>query len=284
MAKDYVFVDYFYGVDELDRAFGDAQGQLNAIKLGMKPKRPDKAKLKVLLDKASRPPSRAKGEFLLSRDGDKITFLIRIATNRIVLASLDLAAVKDTTKRRDLLYQLSYRTDLVTKAELKDFDEKNADVEDRPEAVEMNKRIDDLKNVIDISKSMLGAANYKNKQYNEWDNEFSAWMKTKNYQRYNAFLDDAKSGRGLGSAAAKLLADPKSSGIKAATLAAIKAAQDKGDIPDYTQARKEVLAVVNGFMLPQYNKEKIAEHEGKIKTAATEILALQKRLKVMKAD
>jgi len=284
MAQDYVFKSYFYGVEQFDREFADAQGQLDAIKLGMKPKRPDKSKLKTLLDKASKSPSRARGEFVLSRDGDKISFLVRIATNRIVLASLDIAAVKDVTKRRDLLYQLNSRTDLVTKAELKAFDEKHADVEDRPEAVTMNKRIDELKDIIDASKAMLGAANYKSKKYSEWSSEFGAWMKTKGYQRYTAFVDAVKNGRGFGNDAAKLLADPKTSGIKAATLATIRDAQAKGETPDYTQAGKEVLAVIEGFMLPQFNREKIAEHEGNIKTAATEIATLQKRLKVMKAD
>lgn len=277
MAKDYVFKSYFYGIDRFDTEFDDAQGQLAAIKLGMKPKRPDKAKLKAALEK-----SKKKGEFVLSRDGDDIAFLVRIGSERFVLAKLDLAAVRDTTKRRDLLFQLEQRTDLVTKDELKAFDEKHADVEDRPEAVELNKRIDALKQEIDNRQIMLGAANYKGKEYNEWNSEFREWIKKKGHQRYTAFVDDVKANR-LGSDAAKLLADPKTSGIKPATLAAIEAARTRGDTPDFTQARKEVLVVVNA-LLQQFNKEKITEHQGRIKTAATEIAALQKQLKVMKAD
>jgi hypothetical protein len=282
MAKDYVFIDYFYGVEQFDRAFGDAQGQLEAIKLGMKPKRPDKSKLKTLLDKASKPPTRAKGQFVLSRDKDKISFLILIGTTRTVLATLDLAAVKDIAKRRDLLFQLSYRTDLVTKADLKAFDEEHADAEDRPEAVELNKQIDEQKNIIDSSKGMLIAANYKGTEYSEWSSDFAAWIKLKGHQRFTAFVDDVKNGRGLGNEARKLLADSKS-GIKKSTMDAIKVAAAAGQTPDFTQARKEVLVVVNA-LLKQFNKEKIAEHQGYIKAAEAQIAALQKRLKVMKAD
>lgn len=277
MAKDYVFKSYFYGIERFDSEFDDALGQLNAIKLGMKPKRPDKARLKAALEK-----SKKKGEFVLSRDGDEIEFLVRIGSERFVLAKLDLGAVRDTTKRRDLLFQLEQRTDLVTKDELKAFDEKHADVEDRPEAVELNKRIDALKQEIDNRQSMLGAANYKGKEYNEWSSEFKEWIKKKGHQRYTAFVDDVKNNR-LGGDAAKLLADPKTSGIKPATLKAIVDARARGETPDFTQARKEVLVVVNA-LLQQFNKEKIAEHQGRIKTAATEIAALQKQLKVMKAD
>lgn len=277
MATDYVFKSYFYGIENFDSEFGDAQGQLTAIKLGMKPKRPDKSKLKTLLEK-----TKAKGEFLLSRDGDEITFLIRIGTNRIELASLNLAAVKDVTKRRDLMFQMNIRTRLFSDADLKAFDEKHADTEDRPEAVAMNKRIDELKNAVDTHKIML-SSNYKGKEYNEYSSEFAEWIKKKGHQRYTAFVDDVKAGRGLGGQSAKLFDDPKTSGIRPATLAAIKAAQDKGEPADYKQARKEVMLVVTG-LLAQYNKEKIAEYEGKIKTADAEIASLQKQLKVMKAD
>ncbi len=279
MAKEYAFVDYFYDADRMEKVWPDALGQLAAIKLGIKPKKPDKSKVKTELEKQKK-----KGEFVLALDGNTLKFGIRIGGARFWLATLDLAAVKDTTKRRDLLFQLENRTDLVTKADLAAFDKQHADPEDSAEAEKMNARIDELKKIIDTSQMMLGAANYKGKKYHWSNSEFGAWLKTKNYTRFKAFVDDVENGRGLGNDGAKLLADPGKSGIKAATLAAIQAARDAGRTPDLTQARKEVLAVIEGLLLPQYNKEKIAEHEGHIKTAAAEIAALQKRLKVMKAD
>lgn len=281
MATDYEFKDYFHGPDQADRAFGDALGQLNAYKIGMKPKRPDKAKLKVLFDKAQKAGKAARAEFVLRRDGEVVTFNIRLSGTYQELARLDIGAVKDLPKRRDLMFQLNVRSKLYSDADLEAFDKKHADVEDRPEAVAMNKRIDYLKNAIDNYQIMRG--NYTNKEYNPYSSEFKEWIKKKGHQRFTAFVDDVKDGRSLGGDARKLLEDPKTSGIKAATLAAIKAALAKGDTPDFAPARKEVMLVVGG-LLAQYNKEKLAESDKEIKTMQTEIAGLQKQLKVMKAD
>jgi hypothetical protein len=278
---DYVFTDYFYGIDSVDRAYGDALGQLNAYKIGMKPKRPDKSKLKAMIEKASKSGKVPKGEFVLSRDGEVITFNIRMNGAYMELAKLDIGAVKDLTKRRDLMFQLNARSKLYSDADLEAFDKKHADVEDRPEAVQMNKRIDYLKNAIDNYQIMR--SNYTGKEYNPYSSEFKEWIKKKGHQRFTAFVDDVKDGRSLSGDARKLLEDPKTSGIKPATLAAIKAALEKGDKPDFAPARKEVMLVVGG-LLAQYNKEKLAESDKEIKTMQTEIAGLQKQLKVMKAD
>jgi hypothetical protein len=278
MAKEYAFVAYFYDADRMEKEWSDAMGQLDAIKLGMKPKKADKAKVKAALDKEKK-----KGEYVLKLDGDVLSFGIRIGGTRFWLAKLDLAAVKDLKKRRDLLFQLENRTDLVTKADLAAFDKQHADPEDSAEAEKMGERIDELKRIIDGAEMMLGAANYKGKEYHWSNSELGKWLETKGFQRYKLFVDEIDNGRPPNGEGAKVLTD-RASGIKVDTLKAIKAAFDKGDKPDYTQARKEVIAMINSKLIPQYNKEKIAEHQGKIKVAKAEIAALEKRLAVMKAD
>lgn len=282
---EHVFTDYFYGIDALDRAYGDALGQLKAMKIGLVPKKPDKSKVKAMIEKAAKSGGKVpKGTFVLERDGDVISFQVRVGTgsgSKLELGKLDIGAVKDLVKRRDLMFQLNVRGRLYSDADLEAFDKKHADVEDRPEAVEIGKRIDKLKNAVDNLQIMRG--NYTHKEYNPYSSEFEAWIKKKGHMRYKAFVDDVKDNRSLTSDARKLFDDPKTSGMKAATFAAIKAAWDKGDTPDYTQARKEVMLVING-LLAQYNKEKLAESDKEIKTALTEIAGLQKQLKVMKAD
>ena len=283
---EYVFTDYFYGIDMLDNAYSSALGELKAMKIGLAAKKPDKSKVKTMIEKASAKAGgkAVKGVFVLARDRDVVTFIVRVGTgsgSTMDLGKLDIGAVKDLVKRRDLMFQLNIRSKLYSDSDLEAFDKKHADVEDRPEAVEIGKRIDKLKNAVDNLQIMRG--NYTRKEYNPYSSEFSAWIKKKGHTRYTAFVDDVKDGRSLSGDARKLFDDAKTSGMKAATFAAIKAAWDKGETPDYTQARKEVMLVVTG-LLAQYNKEKLAESDKEIKTALTEIAGLQKQLKVMKAD
>src|SRR5688572_1994804 len=190
MAKEYAFVSYFYDADRMEKEWPDAMGQLDAIKLGLKPKKADKAKVKAALEKEKK-----KGEFVLALDGDLLSFGIRIGSTRIWCAKLDLAAVKDLKKRRDLLFQLENRTDLVSKSDLAAFDKQHADPEDSAEAEKMGERIDELKRIVDAAEMMLGAANYKRKEYHWSASELAEWLKTKGFHHYKVFVDEIENGR-----------------------------------------------------------------------------------------
>ncbi len=282
-AREHAFTDYFYGTDELDRVYPDVLGELGAIKLGLKPKRPDKARLGKLLDQASKPPSRAKGEFYLALDGTLLSFGVRIASTRTVLATLDLAKVKDPVKRRDLMYQLSARTALVGAKDLAAFDAANADPEDSAAAIEINRKIDALKDLIDTSRILLGS-NYRKRAYDEHDREFGDWARKKGFGAYLAFADDVRHTGYPGPEARKLLEDRRAPVPRAATRQAIDAALGRGETPDYAPARREVVAVIDAHLLPRFNKERIAEHRQRIETAAKEIAALNRRLKALQRD
>src|SRR2546421_12503282 len=105
-------MEYFFSIEQMDRAFGDTAGQLAAMHLGFSPKKPDKSKAKDLLEKGKKEP----GKFFLVLDGLKLTFELRVGNSgKIVLNTLDLAGVKDLGKRREFLVQLSMRAqELVT--------------------------------------------------------------------------------------------------------------------------------------------------------------------------
>src|SRR6478609_9021158 len=112
-------MEYFYSVDQMDRAFGDTAGQLAAMHLGFTPKKPDKSKVKALMEGKKDP-----AKFYLVLDGLKLTFEVRVGAAKIVLNTLDLAGIKDLGKRRELLFQLSMRAqELVSKNDLNKFDE-----------------------------------------------------------------------------------------------------------------------------------------------------------------
>jgi hypothetical protein len=275
-------LEYFPTINQMDRAFSDAAGQIAAMHLGISPKKPDKSKVQPMLEKDKNNP----GKFFLVLDGLKLTFEVRVGTAKIVLNTLDLAGVKDIAKRRELLVQLNMRaSDLVSKDDLKKFDTEHTEATSpsaQKAAVEFGDEIDTLENELDNLKITRDAPNYKKKDYSPYDSEFKKWVEDKNFGRFTAFLDEAESSTGLGSEGAKLLADPKTSGIQPKTLVAIEAAHAKGEKPDYTQARKEVIAnVVNRLLLPRYNKEKMDELNKQINERTAKLAALKKKLQAL---
>jgi len=272
-------LEYFPTINQMDRAFSDSTGQIAAMHLGISPKKPDKSKVQAMLEKDKNNP----GKFFLVLDGTKLTVEVRVGAAKIILNTLDLGGVKDIGKRRELLTQLNMRaSDLVSKDDLKKFDTEHTEATSpaaQKAAVEFGEEIDKLENELDNLKITRGAPNYKKKEYSEWDSEFKKWVEDRNFGRFTAFVDEAERSIGLGAEGAKLLADPKTSGIQPKTLAAIEAANAKGEKPDYTQARKEVIAnVINKLLLPRYNKEKMDDLTKQINERTTKLASLKKKL------
>jgi hypothetical protein len=275
-------LEYFPTINQMDRAFSDSAGQIAAMHLGISPKKPDKSKVQAMLEKDKNNP----GKFFLVLDGTKLTVEVRVGAAKIILNTLDLNGVKDIGKRRELLTQLNMRaSDLVSKDDLKKFDTEHTDATTpaaQKAAVEFGEEVDKLENELDNLKLMRDAPNYKKKDYSTWDSEFKKWVEDKNFGRFTAFVDDVENGHGLGSEGAKLLADPKTSGIQPKTLVAIEATQAKGEKPDFTQARKEVIAnVINKLLLPRYNKEKLDELTRQINERTTKLASLKKKLQAL---
>jgi hypothetical protein len=275
-------LEYFPTINQMDRAFSDSAGQIAAMHLGVSPKKPDKSKVQTMLEKDKNNP----GKFFLVLDGTKLTVEVRVGAAKIILNTLDLGGIKDIGKRRELLTQLNMRaSELVSKDDLKKFDTEHTEATSpaaQKAAVEFGEEVDKLENELDNLKIMRDAPNYKKKDYSTWDSEFKKWVEDRNFGRFTAFVDDVENGHGLGSEGAKLLADPKTSGIQPKTLVAIEAAQARGEKPDFTQARKEVIAnVINKLLLPRYNKEKLDELNKQINERTTKLASLKKKLQAL---
>jgi hypothetical protein len=275
-------LEYFPTINQMDRAFTDSAGQIAAMHLGISPKKPDKSKVQAMLEKDKNNP----GKFFLVLDGTKLTIEVRVGAAKIILNTLDLGGVKDIGKRRELLTQLNMRaSELVSKDDLKKFDTEHTEATSpaaQKAAVEFGEEVDKLENELDNLKITRDAPNYKKKDYSTWDSEFKKWVEDRNFGRFTAFVDDVENGNGLGSEGAKLLADPKTSGIQPKTLVAIEAARAKGEKPDFTQARKEVIAnVINRLLLPRYNKEKMDELTKQITDRTTKLASLKKKLQAL---
>src|SRR5262249_52908372 len=124
--------------------------------------------------------------------------------------------------------------------------------------------------------------NFKNTDYNSWDKDFKEWVNDKRFGRFIAFVDETEGGKAPNSEGSKLLADPKTSGIQPKTLEAIKAAEDKGNTADFTQARKEVITnIINKLLLPRYNKERVAEITKEVNEKEAKLAALKKKLQAL---
>jgi hypothetical protein len=275
-------LEYFPTINQMDRAFGDSTGQIAAMHLGISLKKPDKSKVQAMLEKDKNNP----GKFFLVLDGLKLTVEVRVGAAKIVLNTLDLGGVKDIAKRRELLVQLNMRaSELVSKDDLKKFDTEHTEATSpsaQKAAVEFGEEVDQLENELENLKITRNAPNYKKTEYSSWDSEFKKWVEDHNYGRFTAFVEESESSTGLGSEGAKLLADPKTSGIQPKTLVAIEAAHAKGEKPDYTQARKEVIAnVINRLLLPRYNKEKMDELNKQINERTTKLASLKKKLQAL---
>src|SRR5215468_8247987 len=176
-------------------------------------------------------------------------------------------------------------SELVSKDDLKKFDTEHTEATSpaaQKAAVEFGEEVDKLENELENLRITRDAPNYKKKEYSPYDSELQKWVEDKNLGRFTAFLDESESSTGLGSEGAKLLADPKTSGIQPKTLVAIEAAHAKGEKPDYTQARKEVITnVINRLLLPRYNKEKMDELNKQITERTTKLASLKKKLQAL---
>ena len=225
------------------------------------------------------------GRFFLVLDGLKLTFELRVGSaGKIVLNTLDIGSVKAIVRRRELLFQLSERaSELVTKSDLKKFDEDHTESDNpavKKAAVELGKELDDIEHEIDNLQIFKNGPNYRHTEYNSWNSEFKDWVKNKGFARFTAFVDDVEDRRPLSDDARKLLDDPSTSGIQRKTLDLINSAIAKGDPPDFKPAAKEVTTrVIDGLILPRFNKEKMAELDGRLKVLNAKLEPLRKKLK-----
>lgn len=270
-----------YYLDEAKEIWGNVAGTINYMDLGFKARKPDWKKLDAAMKKANKP-----AKFFMTMNGLVYTFEVHVGSTKLVMNKVDIGKVRGASKQREILRKLSLRTKVVTKEDLAKFDREHADPEDGEAAVEIGEQVTRLQNEIDLLRQTARAANYRRKEITKglfMNKEFKAWAKKKGYSGFVDFLIDVDDDKGFTPAVVAFLETGKRTGMRTKTLEALKDALERGEKPDFEQARKEVAHVVNKAMLPKYNKEKLGEIAEEIKKREAAIKKLERRLEALKA-
>ena len=230
----------------------------NIAQLGLpaafKPKAPDMAKIKPLMDKGKTPL-----EWFYSYDAAKSEFSMYVAVGsaKFELGSYDLSTEKDLAKRRRMLDDLR-KTDTVTSADLAEFDKKNPPPPDPAKLKALKEEIERLKFEIERDKGFIKNWPTKFATMNPGLAEvgFTNWAKGHRYDRYVTFLlwnDWGRDGKSIHDEFVKTGAPS----LLKITPAAKKEADDSiaAGKPKFTRAVKEVTKVVDTILIPLYRKE-----------------------------
>jgi len=145
-----------------------------------------------------------------------------------------------------------------------------------PEAAvrELTEKIDGLKQEIkraeDLSKTL--PTKYDQMDPGQQEKGLGDWAKAKSLDRFPRFLMALDWGRDAKFIVGEFLRDGAPSSVvaklKPATRSAILSAQDAGQKPDFTAARKEILGLVDQSLMPAYVKDTrkgMADHIGSLK-------------------
>ncbi len=270
-----------YHETEAKEIWGNIASTIDFMKLGFRARKPDWKKLVAAMDKDRKP-----AKFFMKMDGLVYTFEVHVGSTKLVLNKVDIGKTGTVAEQRETLRRLSLRTEIVTKADLADFDRVHADPEDAAATIALQKEIDEHKNAIDLLRQTAQAANFRKKTVDQalfMNKDFREWAKTKGYGAFTDFLVDVDAERGWTNGILAFLGLGKRTGLKPATLLALLEASREGTKPDFAAARAEVARIVNTAMLPQYNKEGLQRIADEIKTHKAAIGALEKKVRALAA-
>ena len=247
---------------------------------GFKPKAPDMAKIKPLMDKGKTPL-----EWFYSYDASKSVFSmsVSVGSSSFQLGSFDLSSEKDLVKRRKMLDDLR-KTDTVTSADLADFDKKHPPPPDPAKLKALKDEIERLKSEIDRDKGFIKnwPTKFATMDPGLAEIGFTNWAKGHRYDRYVTFLLWNDWGRDAKSIYDEFIKTGAPSLVKI-TPAAKKQADDSvaANKPKFDLAVKEVTKVVDTILIPLYRKEdgkvvenRIAENQKALAKKVAELKAL----------
>jgi hypothetical protein len=243
----------FGSVDKPDRLKVVWQGFSKRIRdfalPGVAPKEPDWRSVEEAMKKGGKP-----AVFAIRFSNGKFIAEVSCAGTVLTVAALDTTKEKDREKRRNLLKAISDRSELVSNADLQEFDKKN------PDPVKLQRlkaERDNLKKVVDAMQT--GPARplkWDQMKEGEREGSFKSWMKQKNYDRYVDFLVEHSNGRDGKSLFDEYLKDgaPRPIKVDDAVKKEIGDAIARNQKPNMTKAVAAVKSSVDKI-IPTYNRE-----------------------------
>jgi len=239
--------------------------------LAFKPKKPDVQAIGALMDKGKKP-----AQFVLTWDEKKLALIVRVGSNVTSLGVQDVAGEKDAGKRYEMLKEMHAHTELVPRSKVPPDPKQVGDLRDKVKQLQ-----DQVKQLEDLRKRI--PQKYDRMDQGQQEMGFGGWAKTKGFDRFPRFLMAVDWGRDAKYIVDEFVVDdapsPVSPKLKPATRKAILDAYAAGQKPSFDAARKEILVVVDGFMMPPYVKYSQAGIDGEIKRVKVELKAEAEKLK-----
>jgi hypothetical protein len=220
-------------------------------------------------------------EFVLSYDGRNIAYFVRVGSDKWPVFSYDLTGQTDLALRRRWMVILKKETKIVTDADIATFDKANPIPADPQEIAELQQKIDITESII---KSESDVKNWYAKKYADFDwqqrrLDFLPWAKARGFEAYAQFMVGVTDGfQDYAMMKTHVLKGANLPiKLKPATRAKMEAAFAAEKPVDYTDAKAEVLKIVDGSLMPKFREMRFKEAE---KTIAEE----KKKLASQKAE
>lgn len=259
----------------------DARSRVSILDTPLKDKKVDADKIGEKMTKAKKP-----AEFVLSYDGRKLVYGIRVGSDLTTIDTLDVAGQGDLAKRRQWLVKIKKNSKVVTAADLDAFDKVNPIPADPKEIAEVEQKIDVAESII---KSESDVKSWYAKKYADFDwqqrrLDFLPWAKKQGFEAYAQFMIGVTDGF-------QDYAMMKTHVLKGANLpvklqSATRDAMEKafaaGQKVDYSAAKAEVLKIVDGALMPKFRALRFKEAEKTVEREKKNVVALKAELAKLK--
>jgi hypothetical protein len=259
----------------------DARSRVGILDLPLKDSKVDAGKIGEKMKKAKKP-----AQFILSYDGRKLVYGIKVGSDLTTIDSLDVGAERDLAKRRQWLVKLKKNSKVVTAADLEAFDKVNPMPADPKEIAEVEQKITVAEMVI---KSESDVKNWYAKKYADFDwqqrrLDFLPWAKKLGFAAYAQFMIGVTDGfQDYAMMKTHVLKGaPLLVKLQPATRAAMEKAFAEGTAVDYANAKAEVLKIVDGALMPKFRAMRFKEAEKTVAAEKKKLLALRAELVKLK--
>ena len=241
----------------------------------------DGDKIKEKMKKANK-----SAEFVLSYDGRKVDYFVRVGSDAWPLFGFDLSAETDMSLRRQWMVKLNKETAIVTAADIAAFDKVNPTPADPKEIKELEEKIAVTQSII---KSELDVKNWYAKKYADFDwqqrrLDFLPWAKKQGFEAYAQFMVGVTDGF-------QDYAMMKTHVLKGANLpvklkpdtrAKMEKAFAENKAVDYSGAKAEVLAIVDGSLMPKFRAVRFKEAAKTVESEKKKLVKQQAELAKLK--